>query len=49
VLAVYYFHCMRRERIFRDRRNPLDNLSDAELYLAFCFLREELYSRNQKQ
>jgi len=44
VLAVYYFRSMRRERVFRDRRNPLDSLSDAELYAAYRFNRQELLS-----
>lgn len=33
---------LRRQRVFRDRRNPLDSFSDGELYEAFRFHRTEL-------
>ena len=33
---------LRRQRVFRDRTNPLDSMSDAELYDAFRFFRHEL-------
>jgi len=33
---------LRRQRVFRDRRNPLDSFSDGELYEAFRFHRTDL-------
>jgi len=33
---------LRRDRIFRDRRNPLDFMDDDELYKAYRFRRHEL-------
>ena len=33
---------LRRQRVFRDRRNPLDLMDDDELYVAFRFRRHDL-------
>lgn len=46
---LLYFHDflvrrqINRERIFRDRENPLDFLSDVELYERFRFDRQSIY------
>ncbi len=34
---------LRRERVFRDRRNPLECYNDYELYERFRFPREDIY------
>lgn len=34
---------LRRDRVFRDRRNPLDSFDDNELYDSFRFYRHEIF------
>ena len=36
---IMYFRAFRRERVFRDRIDPLDNLNDEELYTKYRFSR----------
>ena len=40
---ILFRRALRRERLFRDRSNPLDYLSDEELYQKYRFTREGMY------
>jgi hypothetical protein len=42
IIARRIRRSLRRQRVFRDRRNPLDSFSDGELYDAFRFHRADL-------
>ena len=43
IIAIQYFRRrLTSERVFRDRKNPLDFLNDEDLYKAFRFHRNEL-------
>jgi len=44
VVSRWIRRSLRRQRVFRDRRNPLDSFSDEDLYAAFRFRRQELLS-----
>ena len=37
---LLFDHIFRKERIFRDRENPLDFLDDSELYRSYRFTRQ---------
>lgn len=39
---------IRRERVFRDRTNPLDSLDDLQLYSRYRFHRNEVLEMVQK-
>lgn len=41
-------HTIRRERVFRDRTNPLDSLDDLQLYSQYRFRRNELLEMVQE-
>ena len=42
VIALRIRRSLQRQRVFRDRRNPLDCFSDGQLYEAFRFHRTDL-------
>jgi len=42
VAAQHMQHSLRRQRVFRDRMNPLEAMTDLQLYKAYRFRRHEL-------
>ena len=43
-LGFVHRRALRRERLFRDRNNPLDFYDDVELYNKFRFRRENIFT-----
>ena len=44
IYRLYNERALRRERVVRDRTNPLDMYNDEELIQRFCFSRVEIFS-----
>jgi hypothetical protein len=42
ILRVGYVRAMRRERVFRDRENPIDYFNDDQLYVRYRFGRRNI-------
>jgi hypothetical protein len=42
VMRVGFLRAMRRERVFRDRENPMDYFSDSQLYVRYRFDRRNI-------